>query len=61
MDPKKAQGLDDIPSKLLLLGTSGIAHHISSLINHSLQLCIFPDMFKLAEVSSLYKIKGQLA
>ena len=38
----------------------GIAHHISSLINHSLQLCIFRDMFKLAEVSSLYKKNDNL-
>ena len=46
--------------KLLRLGASGIAHHISSLINHSLQLCTFPDMFKLAEVSSLYKKNDNL-
>ena len=60
MDPKKAQGYNNVPSKLLRLGSSGIAHHISSLINHSLQLCIFPDMFKLAEVSSLYKKNDNL-
>ena len=53
MDTKKAQGFDNIPSKSLRLGASGIAHHISSLVNHSLQFCIFPDMFELAEVSSL--------
>ena len=61
MDHKKAHGFDNIPSKLLRLGASGIAHHVSSLINHWLQLCIFPDMFKLAEVSSLYKKKWQFA
>ena len=60
MDPTKAQGFDNVPSKLLRLGASGIAHHISSLINHSLQLCTFPDMFKLAEVSSLYKKNDNL-
>ena len=36
MDPKKAQGFDIIPNKLLRLGALGIAHHISSLINHFL-------------------------
>ena len=60
IDPKKAQGFDNVPSKLLRLGASGIAHHISSLINHSLQLCIFRDMFKLAEVSPLYKKNDNL-
>ena len=55
MDPKRAQDFYNLPSELLRLGVSGIAHHISSLINHSLQLCIFPDMFELADVSSLYK------
>ena len=59
-DPKKAQGFDNVPSKSLRLGASGIAHHISSRINHSLQLCIFPDMFKLTEVSSLYKKNDNL-
>ena len=36
------------------------AHHISSLIYQSLQLRIFPDMFKLEEVSSLYKKNDNL-
>ena len=38
IDPKKSQGFDNVPSKLLRLGASDIAHHVSSLINHSLQL-----------------------
>ena len=29
MDPKKAQGYDNIPSELLRLGTSGISSHVS--------------------------------
>ena len=55
MDSKKAQGFDNTPSKLLPPGASDVAHHISSLINHSLQSCIVPYILKLAEVSSLYK------
>ena len=53
MDPKKASGLDDIPSKLFRLGASGIVHHTSIIINHSLQVCILSDMFKLAEMFSI--------
>ena len=35
-------------------------HHISSFINKSLQLCIFPGMFTLTEVSSLFKKNDHL-
>ena len=60
IDPKKAQGFDYVPSKVLRRGASDIAHHISSTIKYSLQLCIFPDMFKLAELSSFYKKNDNL-
>ena len=43
MDPRKAEGFDNVPSKLLRLGALGIAHHISSLINHSLQLLFYDE------------------
>ena len=55
MDPKKAQGYDNIPSKLLRLGASGISSHVSQLVNHCLYVCEFPDIMKLADVSSLFK------
>ena len=55
MDPKKAQGYDNIPSKLLRLGASGISSHVSQLVNHCLHVCEFPDIMKLADVSSLFK------
>ena len=55
MDPKKAQGCDNIPSKLLRLGASGISSYVSQLVNHCLHVCEFPDTMKLADVSSLYK------
>ena len=55
MDPKKAQGYDNIPSKLLRLGASGISSHLSHLVNHCLHVREFPDIMKLADVSSLYK------
>ena len=52
---KKAQGCDNIPSKLLRLGASGISSYVSQLVNHCLHVCEFPDTMKLADVSSLYK------
>ena len=55
MDPKKAQGYDSIPSKLLRIGASGICSHVSQLVNHCFRVCEFPDIMKLADVSSLYK------
>ena len=60
MDPKKAQGYDNIPSKLLCLGASGISSHVSQLVNHCLHVCEFPDIMKLADVSSLFKKNDNL-
>ena len=60
MDPKKAQGCDNIPSKLLRLGASGISSYVSQLVNHCLHVCEFPDTMKLADVSSLYKKNDDL-
>ena len=53
MDPKNTQGYDNIPSKLLRLGASGISSHLSQLVNYCLHVCEFPDIMKLADVSSL--------
>ena len=60
MDPKKAQGYDNIPSKLLRIGASGISSHVSQLVNHCLHVCEFPDIMKLADVSSLFKKNDNL-
>ena len=57
MDPKKAQGYDNIPSKLLRLGASGISSHVSYLENDCLHVCEFPDIMTLADVSSLFLIE----
>ena len=55
MDPKKAQGYNNIPSKLLRLGASGIFSHVSQLMNHCLHVYEFPDIMKLADVSLVFK------
>ena len=60
MEPKKAQGYDNIPSKLLRLGASGISSHVSQLVNHCLHVCEFSDIMKLADVSSLFKKNDNL-
>ena len=57
MDPQKAQGYDNIPSKLQRLGGLGISSHISQLVNHCLHVCEFPAIPKLADVSSLFRKK----
>ena len=55
MDPKIAQGYENIPNKFLRLGASGISSQVSQLVNHCLHVCEFPDIMKLADVSSLFK------
>ena len=60
MDPKKAQGYDNIPSKFLRIGASGICSHVSQLVNHCFRVCEFPDIMKLTDVSSLYKKNDNL-
>ena len=60
MDPKKAQGYENIPNKLLRLGASGISSQVSQLVNHCLNVCEFTDIMKLADVSSLFKKKDNL-
>ena len=60
MDPKKAQGYDNVPRKLLRLGASGISSHVSQLVNHCLHVCEFPDIMKLVDVSSLFKKNDNL-
>ena len=46
MDPQKAQGYDNIPSKLLRIGASGICSHVSQLVSHCFRVCEFPDIIK---------------
>ena len=55
INPKKAQGYDCIPPKILKLGAPVISHDMCHLINESIDSSDFPDSLKLAEVSSQFK------
>ena len=55
LDPKKATGYDNIPSKLLKVGSFSLAGTLCKLINFSITECKFPDILKFAEVSAQYK------
>ena len=53
--PKKATGADKISVKLLKLTKNTIVEPITKLINHSIKTCTFPNGFKRAQVSHLFK------
>jgi retron-type reverse transcriptase len=52
---KKATGLDQIPSKLLKLSAPIVSKSLCDIFNLSIQTAIFPDDWKLAKVSPIYK------
>ena len=55
LNTRKAHGFDGMPAKLLKLSAPILAGELSRLINDSIDACSFPDMFKLAVVSSQFK------
>ena len=46
MNCKKATGFDDIPSKLLKIGSAPLARPVCDLINLMFMEACFPDMLK---------------
>ena len=55
LNTRKAHGFDGMPGKLLKLPAPILADELSRLINYSIDAYSFPDMFKLAVVSSQFK------
>ena len=55
MDCKKSTGFDDIPGKLLKMGSAPLARPICNLINLMFMESCFPDILKYAEVVALFK------
>ena len=55
MNTKKSTGYDNIPAKLLKIGTAPLAGILSQLLNMSIEQCLFPDELKFADVATLYK------
>ena len=54
MDCKKS-GFDDIPRKLLKIGSAPLARPIYNLINLMFMESCFPDMLKYSKVAALFK------
>ena len=59
-DPTKATGYDDIPPKLLKMGTTELAPTITNLINQSIEKCRFPTALQKFELSPLFKNNDNL-
>ena len=52
---KKSTGFDDIPVKLLKIGSGPLAPPICNLVNLMFMESCFPDILKYAEVAALFK------
>ena len=55
MDCKKSSGFDDIPSKLLKIGSAPLAPFICNLVNLMFMESCSPHILKYAEVAALFK------
>lgn len=55
LNPKKSQGYDKIPPRLLKSCKESLVYPLTYLINDTITLCHFPKDLKFAEVSPLYK------
>ena len=55
MSSTKATGLDKVPVRLLKLCANEIADSLTSIINLSFETATFPDIWKIARVTPIYK------
>ena len=55
LNERKPPGYDSLPPKLLKLGKDALTLPITTLVNMSIQQCIFPNCLKNAELSSVFK------
>ena len=55
LDTSKASGPDLIHPKLLKEGATVLSPHLSTLFNKSIELCLFPSDWKLANIIPVYK------
>ena len=56
----KSCGYDVMPASILKAGSKVLCSSFTNIINRCLKDCIFPDMFKHAEVTPLYKKNNNL-
>ena len=55
LNTRKSTGYDNIPAKLLRIAHVELARPISHLINYTMEMNIFPDTLKCADVSPVFK------
>ena len=55
LNTRKSTGYDNIPAKLLRIAHVELAQPISHLINYTMEMNIFPDTLKCADVSPVFK------
>ena len=55
LNPKKACGYDDIPSKLIKHGAEVLSISLTPIINDCIRISVYPDSFKRAEVRPIFK------
>ena len=55
-----SSGFPDIPTKLIKLNVEIFSKFLTKLINDCIDLCVFPDEWKTALVTPLYKNKGTM-
>ena len=57
LNTKKAAPQDDIPDKILKLNTDIFSQYLSQIFNESIEVVNFPDEFKYAYITPVYKKK----
>ena len=55
LSSNKATGIDKIPSKIIKIAAPAIADSLTYIINQAMALSLFPDEWKIARVTPLYK------
>ena len=58
LDAKKATGLDRIPCKLLKISSSIVGPSLAHIFKSCIDAEIFPNQWKIAKVTPLFKMKG---
>jgi hypothetical protein len=55
LNPNKATGNDNIPAKILKISSNYISQSLSCIVNSSLETGVFPNRWKIAKISSIFK------
>lgn len=61
LNAKKSCGFDRIPARIIKAGGKSICQNLTLIINRCINECKFPDQFKHAEVTPLFKTNDSLS